>query len=265
MRLTDFSRSSFLLLAAIQNTWRLLGTGRGITPWLTCEWYFRIPSVFFTVASLLQIIFIYARLDLVHSCVPKHTNKISFRVLVTFLFVWFVLGVVNQVLMSHYEEDGVCVVEISKRVKVIGIVVVLLAEVISFWFFYKPLRDTMLNGKFSRLRTVETWGEASEIEYYGMARQYTRSVLSEYSANTDESEIARLILQYTISVRRNFLCWVVTIFVSMTWFITFLLCEDKGWYWVSGMGDLQITVTMLIIYLSMIAFEQYWYKTFILC
>jgi len=261
MRLIDFSRSSFLILAVLWNVWTLLLEGSVEKRWsFSCKWSFRVPSFFFTAASFLLIIFVHSRLFVVYSCLSCHSKKASFFTVGLGFFIWIVLGVVNQLLMGHDIVDGVCVVVLNFKVKIIFIVFLVIAEVFTFWMFYKPLRDNKLNGKYLELKSVEIVRDTSNIDYCGMRRCYTKSLLSEPSSEETQISRSKLIEQYTAAVRRNFYSWLVTILITVSWFIMYILYEGKAWYWEKGRADFQTTITMLLLYLSMVACEKYWYK-----
>jgi len=264
MRLTDFSRSCFLLLAAIQNVWKIIVDSKDITWRLTsCSWYFRLPSLFFTAVSFFQIMYVYSRLVVVYSCMVSHSWKTSCRTVGLIFFVWIILGLTNQLLMTYDVKSGECIVVINLELKVICIVALILAAFTSFWMFYSPLRNNLLLGKYLDLENFEKIEDSSCIGYYGMKRCSTRSLLSEPNNHERLIEKNNVIQEYTNSVRRNLYCWLLTIFLTVSWFITFNLCEDKPWYWRQGKADFYTTVTMLLLYLSMVACEKYWYKMFI--
>jgi len=261
MRLTDFSRSSYLFLAAGGNTWSILLIYYAIKWKVTCQVYFRVAAIIFVSMMFFQILFIFSRLVVVYSCLPKYNVLDAFKVLLPFLLVWCILTIVSQVKIESYEKDGICHPEMDIVTGVIMGVFFMIIELVSFWLFYQPLREIVLDGQYSRLKIFATERTKSAKEYFGM-RPSTISLMSDHSQEDEGTNW--VIRQFATSIERNFYCWMVTLVVSISWFITFYSCMRNHWYNTSGFGEVQISVSLIFTYLSMMACEKHWLRMFII-
>jgi len=262
MRLADFSRSFFLFLAATENIWTILVIYDSF-PWRVPCQAFRIPTIILVAIMFFQILFIFSRLVVVYSCLPKYSVSDALKVLLPFLLIWCILTVISQVWVSTYSLNGICYFKMDDIAQYAAGVFFIVIELVSFWLFYKPLREVALPGQYSQLKIVATEQTVSRMEYYGM-RPSTTSLLSDDSQSRDDEVTNRVIRQFSASIKRNFYCWVVTLIVTISWFSTFFLCMHKMWYWTSGFGEMQITFSLTLIYVSMVACEKHWLRMFIL-
>lgn len=266
MRLTDFIRSCILALAAIHSSGVILLKSNGMSgKRYLCKYFYRWTVYYFIATFFLVIIFVYARLVVVYSCVFIRSSKIRYY-MGCLLLIWISGGVVNLKFMGWNFDDnnGVCIIVRNLYLKKIDIAIFVLIWLIISYVFFKPLREVMLITQKVDLGSVERVTSNKENVW---RRSYTTSLLSGPNSNETITAGDRIleIENYSKSVNRNVKSWLLMISLSFSWFISYLQWEDKVWYWKTGLGHLQASATLLLLYLSMLSCEKQWCKIFKLC